>query len=273
MNDSKTLELIIKLNNLVITNSYDNNYFQEIFNLIKQIYNATNITIIDNNKKSIQSSNNTIIITLNITNSLKILIETTTNPNPLLNELITSILTNIKKNMELTKKLKTEKNTDSTLKIQNRRAYDELISIPQTYKEVGVLFVDANSLGVINNMYGYQEGDKLLTTITNCLKNNFRYEDIYRIGGDEFAIICPNIKKTTFLNRIAQSKLELNSTGYNASYGFVYYQTTTNLSILVEEASIKMKMAKEDHRQKHPELYQNKYKVKSQQKIPKNFQN
>lgn len=47
------------------------------------------------------------------------------------------------------------------------------------FQNVGVLFVDANGLGILNNMYSYQKGDELLKTVSGSLKSNFRLSDIY----------------------------------------------------------------------------------------------
>lgn len=51
------------------------------------------------------------------------------------------------------------------------------------HRMCGVAFVDANGLGVVNNMYGHESGDNLLKIVADCLKQYFRYCDIYRIGG------------------------------------------------------------------------------------------
>lgn len=51
------------------------------------------------------------------------------------------------------------------------------------HKMCGVAFVDVNGLSVANNMYGHESGDNLLKTVADCLKQYFRYCDIYRIGG------------------------------------------------------------------------------------------
>ena len=130
------------------------------------------------------------------------------------------------------------------------------------YKNIGVAFIDADCLGIINNMYGYQKGDELLKAVATSLKKNFRVEDIYRIGGDEFVIICPNIKEELFLEKIANSQLYLSTTEFSASYGLVYCEMTEDLEYVVKEASIRMKKNKEKHREENPDEYSDKYKVK-----------
>lgn len=177
-------------------------------------------------------------------------------------ELLASILNNIFKNKAIIEKLQTEKYTDSLLKVMNRYAYDEMLASNCSCNNVGVAFVDANGLGVINNMYGYNKGDELLKTVVKSLADNFRNTDIYRIGGDEFVVVCPNISKELFHDKIANSRVYLDTTSYTASYGVVYKEKTDNLNEVVKEASIRMKKYKEKYREEHPYEYIDKYKVK-----------
>ena len=173
-----------------------------------------------------------------------------------------AILTNIFKNANMIEKLKNEKYTDSLLNIYNRRAYDELLAQNNSYNNIGVAFVDANGLGIVNNKYGYQRGNELLKTVVKSLTDNFRSSDIYRIGGDEFIVICPNIDKELFNEKIVNSELAMGETKYSATYGTIYATSSNNLEEMVEEASIRMKESKEKHRIEHPEQYDDKYKVK-----------
>lgn len=51
--------------------------------------------------------------------------------------------------------------------------------------------IDADGFKQINDNYGHDSGDKVLTELANILKYNVRNDDIVcRLGGDEFLIIC-----------------------------------------------------------------------------------
>lgn len=130
------------------------------------------------------------------------------------------------------------------------------------FQNVWVLFVDANGLGILNNMYSYQKGDELLKTVSGSLKSNFRLSDIYRIGGDEFVVICESIAKELFERKASQAKKSIEETEFTASFGLVYKESTNDLEGSVEEASFLMKRNKEEFRETHPEIYLDKYKVK-----------
>ena len=58
-----------------------------------------------------------------------------------------------------------------------------------------ICFADIDDFKKINDTYGHNQGDKILTQVGNILKVNIRKTDtVFRIGGDEFVIIFP---KTT----------------------------------------------------------------------------
>ncbi len=56
-------------------------------------------------------------------------------------------------------------------------------------ESVGVLFADLNGLKTINDSEGHTAGDRLLCDAAAVLKEVFEMKEIFRAGGDEFAII------------------------------------------------------------------------------------
>lgn len=56
--------------------------------------------------------------------------------------------------------------------------------------QLGVVFLDLDGFKEVNDTYGHNVGDYLLSTIAERLKNNLREGDtIARLGGDEFVIV------------------------------------------------------------------------------------
>jgi diguanylate cyclase (GGDEF)-like protein/putative nucleotidyltransferase with HDIG domain len=67
----------------------------------------------------------------------------------------------------------------------------------ELFLPLGVIMIDVNGLKLTNDVFGHLAGDALLIKIVGILKLvGLHTEDdfIARIGGDEFAIICPNIQ-------------------------------------------------------------------------------
>lgn len=59
-----------------------------------------------------------------------------------------------------------------------------------------MIYFDLNGLKIINDKYGHQAGDLLLRSVVNSCKKLLRESDIlFRMGGDEFMVLCPDTDK------------------------------------------------------------------------------
>ncbi len=62
-------------------------------------------------------------------------------------------------------------------------------------ERIAILFIDLDNFKSINDHHGHAAGDKVLAITAERFADNLRTNDyIARIGGDEFAVICRNIK-------------------------------------------------------------------------------
>ena len=62
---------------------------------------------------------------------------------------------------------------------------------------------DCDSLKTINDKYGHDKGDAYLNAACNTISNVFKHSPVFRIGGDEFAVI---LRKDDYLNLDTLSK-------------------------------------------------------------------
>ncbi|HKL75654.1 MAG TPA: HD domain-containing phosphohydrolase [Halanaerobiales bacterium] len=82
---------------------------------------------------------------------------------------------------------------------------------------ISVIMADLNGLKLVNDSYGHKEGDKLLVSAADILKECCRKEDIVgRWGGDEFLIFLPKTNQKAakkIANRIKNksNKIEINN--------------------------------------------------------------
>ncbi len=103
-----------------------------------------------------------------------------------------------KKDEEYIKKLEFEKRlarTDALTGVKNKYSYNEVVNeldaaIKADKKlEFAILICDINDLKLINDTLGHEAGDKIIKKATELLSSTFQNSNVYRVGGDEFAVI------------------------------------------------------------------------------------
>lgn len=91
-------------------------------------------------------------------------------------------------------KFKTEH--DALTGALNRRALDKLQAAADDGK-LAFLIVDIDNFKQVNDKYGHPVGDKILKKVVSYLRLYLRTDDrIFRIGGDEFAVVMFGVDKT-----------------------------------------------------------------------------
>lgn len=91
------------------------------------------------------------------------------------------------------------------------------------YKSIltAVISLDLNDLKMLNDKYGHMEGDKALVAITNVIdKHTNSKSALYRIGGDEFMILCHKTEEKKIQNMIAAIREDLEKTKYRCAIGY-----------------------------------------------------
>ena len=85
--------------------------------------------------------------------------------------------------------------------LENRLSFEEkLTELKNSTNIYGIISIDMNNLKITNDKYGHQEGDRLLKDFSLILKDSCSALNLngFRIGGDEFVIIIPDIAECTF---------------------------------------------------------------------------
>jgi diguanylate cyclase (GGDEF)-like protein len=82
--------------------------------------------------------------------------------------------------------------SDQLTRLANRRALDEIFELPRTGSLV-LAIGDLDSFKQINDRHGHLAGDACLTAVADVLSRNARSGDqVFRWGGDEFAVLLPD---------------------------------------------------------------------------------
>lgn len=90
---------------------------------------------------------------------------------------------------------------------------------------VAVFSIDMNGLKSINDNEGHQAGDKALVSIAEAILESDHKNVLsrcYRIGGDEFAIICLSGNENDVEKYMNNIKQKVEKTGFTASVGYYY---------------------------------------------------
>ena len=118
--------------------------------------------------------------------------------------------------------------------LKNRTSYEREI---QKYSQqidklrhFGIGIFDLNNLKVTNDLYGHQAGDTYIKTFSALLGDIFMQCPIFRIGGDEFAIIFRDFSETEVLEGIQRLSKEMKKkeegmkTPMSATFGYSFYE-------------------------------------------------
>lgn len=98
--------------------------------------------------------------------------------------------------------------------LYNRHFLDEyqtmiLSAAKRENRKAAIIMVDLNDFKGINDTYGHNVGDKVLIETARVLKKVTRLEElVFRLGGDEFLIIIPNIDNNQNLDNIKRRLTE-----------------------------------------------------------------
>ena len=99
---------------------------------------------------------------------------------------------------------------DALTHVKNKGAFEKMekelqdqIDNGAVKPEFAIGVFDCDSLKIINDKYGHDKGDEYLKAACNTISNVFKHSPVFRIGGDEFAVI---LRKDDYLNMDTLSK-------------------------------------------------------------------
>lgn len=136
---------------------------------------------------------------------------------------------------------------DGLTGVLNREAY--YIETRRDYKDItAIISLDMNGLKTINDTYGHAAGDEALTALAFCFtKATKARQSVYRMGGDEFVIVCRKTSKENVEALVERIKKNISETQYTCSIGYSYHdEGTIKLENLLKESDEHMYSDKSD---------------------------
>ncbi len=135
---------------------------------------------------------------------------------------------------------------DSLTGLLNRHAYHA--DIGKNPEEITALIsIDMNGLKVINDTLGHAAGDEALLTLSLCFRRALKSRQYgYRIGGDEFVILCRKTSREEMTELIRRIERNVGETKYFCALGYSYSGDGKKpVEDLLKESDMMMYAAKE----------------------------
>ena len=100
--------------------------------------------------------------------------------------------------------------------------------------EFAIGVFDCDSLKIVNDDYGHYKGDIYLKTATHTICNIFKHSPVFRIGGDEFIAMIPQIDAEYFSE--LTDKLRKKGKKIPMAIGAIWQDNAENLETLINSA-------------------------------------
>jgi diguanylate cyclase (GGDEF)-like protein len=85
---------------------------------------------------------------------------------------------------------------------------------------LGILVFDVDHFKKVNDQFGHDTGDRVLSTIAQVIGNNVRQTDVLgRWGGEEFILICPQITLEQVKGLAEKLRLAIEEQEFNTPNG------------------------------------------------------
>ncbi len=149
-------------------------------------------------------------------------------------------------------------NHDSLTNLYSRLYFDQAFKgLASEDEPVSIIYVDVDTLKVVNDSLGHDAGDRLLIIAADILRSAVRVTDITaRIGGDEFAVLMPHCSSRTaesIISKLSDAQRQRNSDPENMpvflSLGAAGTDQGISLNLLLREADQAMLRRKSMNRE------------------------
>ena len=131
--------------------------------------------------------------------------------------------------------------TDAMTQVRNKTAYNECVDVlskrirdnePLNFL---IAVVDINDLKLVNDTHGHEYGDKLIQTGASILKKIWGSDCTYRVGGDEFVVVCSDIEMECAKERISLFEEAIESYNSQNTCDELYLQMAIGMAVYSSE--------------------------------------
>jgi diguanylate cyclase (GGDEF)-like protein len=145
---------------------------------------------------------------------------------------------------------------DQLTGLGNRHAMDGFIEHLNNEESISVIYTDVLGLKKVNDTQGHQAGDKLIKNSCESLRRVFPQDALFRIGGDEFLVLCVGLTEEELNMKMEQLQEDMDKHSVRMSLGSVWRpDSTEDFDKLLAEADRIMYENKEQYYAEHGGKY------------------
>lgn len=143
-----------------------------------------------------------------------------------------------------------ESMTDPMTGTYNRRGWKGLLKredarCTRTQQTAGIIVLDLDYLKATNDVHGHGAGDDLIVRTSELIKQHIREQDaLARMGGDEFAILLPDLRPSEVMQASLRLKNELSTANISATFGYSWRDASRSLAQAYVDADAVLIQAK-----------------------------
>ena len=141
---------------------------------------------------------------------------------------------------------------DMLTTLYNRNKYIQVLEAAQekTITRTGVAYIDINGLKQVNDLYGHEAGDRLIINTGRSILAVLP-ENAYRVGGDEFVIICFDVDEKIFRKKVQDICDSIVAKKISVSVGIVWEESSSELETMLRRADDRMYVEKKKYYEEH----------------------
>ncbi|MEL4897093.1 GGDEF domain-containing protein [Crocosphaera sp. Alani8] len=175
-------------------------------------------------------------------------------------EMIDVLLLDIERRKKLEQDLEKLATIDELTGAFNRKKWEEMlnIEIERTHRNeqnLSLIIFDIDFFKSINDTYGHDTGDLVLREVVTTVKKEIRTLDfLCRIGGEEFAILCPDTNHNQVINLAERVRESIENYYFSQvdkvtiSLGVSQFKTSDDKSKFIKRADLALYKSKRNGR-------------------------
>lgn len=146
---------------------------------------------------------------------------------------------------------------DSMTQLYNKRYLEECTSVHESHDSLGIIYFDVDNLKKMNDICGHECGDRVIIRTADFIRSYLSENSAaFRMGGDEFMILLPDITEEAIRLLVQKMKTDPKTNlsdpdqpvQCRIAIGYAYGSGNIDLNQLISKADQNMYLDKQSHR-------------------------